>query len=100
MPRAELSPRAGEDMREIWRYRCNTWSERQAQIYIDTLFDEMETMAMNPRRGRATEELSAGLRRQGCGSHSIFYREVADGVFVVRVLHRSMDHSAHVQDDA
>jgi len=40
MPRLDLSPLADRDVREIWEYTAETWSERQANAYVDDLFDE------------------------------------------------------------
>lgn len=99
MPRAELSPYAEEDVREIWRYTVETWSEEQAQTYVDSLFDMMEALAAAPNRGRSADDISEGLRRQRCAAHVIFYRLIDDGIRVVRVLHQSMDFPAHLAND-
>jgi toxin ParE1/3/4 len=100
MAKVELSPPADEDMRGIWRYSVATWSERQAQKYADHLFDAMEALAADSRLGRPADNISAGLRRENCTSHVIFYRRTDDGILVVRVLHQSQDHAAHFPDDA
>jgi toxin ParE1/3/4 len=99
MPSATLSPRAEEDVREIWRYTRETWSERQAQAYVDDLFDMMEALAVEPSRGRAADELGAGLRKQSRASRVIFYRTTQDGVLIVRVLHTRMDAAARLAND-
>lgn len=99
MPRADISPLADEDVCEIWRYTADTWSEQRAQRYVDDLFDMMEALASEPKRGRRADEISEGLWRQRCGSHVIFYREIESGVLVVRVLHQSMDFALHLAND-
>lgn len=99
MPRAELSPRADADLREIWRYTAETWSEQQAKTYLDGLFDMMEALASNPSLGRSADNISEGLRRQRCASHVIFYRIRTAGVLIVRVLHASMDFATHLANE-
>jgi toxin ParE1/3/4 len=99
MAKVELSPSAEEDMREIWRYSADTWSERQANVYVDALFDAMDEAADAPNSGRRADDLSEGLLKKSCASHVIFYRERSDGVRVVRVLHKQMDFSAHLAND-
>ena len=99
MPSAELSPRADEDVREIWHYTAETWSERQAQNYVDALFDTIEALAETPSSGIVADDISAGLRRQRCASHMIFYRETPLGILIVRVMHEQMDFTAHLAND-
>jgi toxin ParE1/3/4 len=99
MPRVDLSPRADDDLRGIWNFTADTWSEEQAERYVDDLIDAMEALAADPTRGRTAHELSIGLRRHRCASHVIFYREVTGGVRIVRVLHSSMDFAAHLAND-
>ena len=45
----------------------------------------------NPRIGRSAGAIRRGYRKHPCGSHVIFYREIAVGIDVVRILHRRMD---------
>jgi toxin ParE1/3/4 len=42
-------------------------------------------------RHPAADEVQAGLRRALAGSHVVFFREDAEAVTVVRVLHQRMD---------
>lgn len=98
-PKAELSPRAEDDVRDIWRYTAETWSEHRAQTYVDGLFDMMEALAAEPHHGRAADEIAEGLLRRACASHVIFYRAIDGGVLIVRVLHARMDFPAHLAND-
>jgi toxin ParE1/3/4 len=40
--------------------------------------------------GRACDSVSLGLRRFEHGKHVVFYRIVAGGILIVRVLHQRM----------
>ena len=44
--------------------------------------------------GRARTELAADLRSLPAGSYIIFYRPVADGVEIIRVVHQARDTTA------
>ncbi|WP_369426591.1 type II toxin-antitoxin system RelE/ParE family toxin [Glacieibacterium megasporae] len=41
--------------------------------------------------GEAVPDRQPPLRDFGCESHAIYYRGIADGIFVTRVLHARMD---------
>jgi plasmid stabilization system protein ParE len=38
-----------------------------------------------------------GYLRYKSGSHTIFYRATGRGIYVVRVLHQSMNHERHLR---
>jgi toxin ParE1/3/4 len=60
------------------------------------LRDAIEAVAEKPGRGRPCDHIRAGYRKYPSGSHMIFYRTIADGIDVVRVLHQSMDFEQHL----
>lgn len=99
MAEVELSPLAEEDIRAIWRYSAETWSDRQADVYVDALFDAMDEVGAAPNSGRPAGDLGEGLFKKSCGSHLIFYREGTGGVRIVRVLHAGMDFLTHLAND-
>lgn len=88
-----LTPRAGRDLGEIWDYTANRWGPAQAEIYLRSLQSALESLAAEPKRGRACDDIRLGYRRQPTGSHVIFYKasETADGIDVIRILHQRMD---------
>ena len=96
MSRYILSPRAKADLDGIWDFTVRKWGEQQAEDYIRLLVGAMETVAENPRRGRACDEVRKGYRRYLAGSHIIFFRKIKAGIEVVRILHGSMDFEQHL----
>jgi toxin ParE1/3/4 len=96
MSRYILSPRAKEDLDEIWDFTVRTWGELQAEDYIRLLVGAIETIAQNPRRGRPCDEIRKGYRKYSAGSHIIFFRKIKSGVDVVRILHGQMDFEQHL----
>jgi toxin ParE1/3/4 len=82
-----LSPRAQQDLDEIWQYTVETRGVDQAEDYTRLIQRAIEIIAADPRKGRSCEDLRAGYRKYPAGSHLLFYRTVKGGIDVVRSLH-------------
>lgn len=67
--------------------------------YIEDIDRRLRWLRTNARQGRPRPALGSGLRSVGVGRHVIFYRDLADRVVVVRVLHERMDFARHLDDD-
>jgi toxin ParE1/3/4 len=91
-----LSPRAKADLNEIWNYTAERWDEDQADRYIFDIRAAIETIARDPRRGRACDHIRAGYRKYPTGSHMLFFRVIDRGIDVVRILHQNMDFESHL----
>lgn len=50
----------------------------------------------NPKIGRNVDYLSNGLFKHEHQEHVIFYRIRKQGIFVIRLLHVSMDATKHI----
>jgi toxin ParE1/3/4 len=95
--RYALSPRARNDLEEIWLYTFETWSLAQADSYHADIITACEAAADNPTRGQNVEYLRPGYFRVAVGSHYIFYRETLKNMIeVVRILHQRRDFSRHL----
>lgn len=90
-----ILPRASADLKEIWSYTADRWSPDQADRYIRELHRGIETIAYDPRKGRACDHIRRGYRRFNVGAHVLFFRVVRDGIEVIRVLHQQMDFERH-----
>lgn len=99
MARVRLSLRASGDLAEIAGYTIERFGIQQAQRYRDGFEQAFERLAQYPAQGTDAEHLATGLRRMGYQSHVIFYRAEADGILIVRILHRSMDVLRHPMTD-
>jgi toxin ParE1/3/4 len=86
-------------MRDIWRYTRKTWSQAQADLYVRKLNAAIAELRERPERGRPCDEISPGLHRRSCERHVVFYRVAPRELMVVRVLHQSQDHAAHLAGD-
>ena len=54
------------------------------------------TVAADPRKGSACDDIRAGYRKFPVGSHVLFFREVDSGIDIVRILHSRMDFARHL----
>lgn len=99
MAEYRLTPRAEQDIEDIWRYTAEQWSVDQAEKYVDGLIDTMETLAANPKSGRSAARIRPGYRRQNAGAHVIFFKPSNDGILVVRILHQRMNFESHFDSD-
>ncbi len=92
MTAIRIADRAREDLRNIWNYTYDTWSEEQADNYLKELMDEFSAIVKYPHRGRNYHEVIAeffGIRKN---KHIIFYRITPTGhVEIIRILHELMD---------
>jgi len=86
-----LSNQADSDLGEIYRYSHRTFGEARADAYFLSLASCLRTLAETPRLGRDARLKVPGLLRHEHAQHVIFYQIEEAGIFVVRILHRSMD---------
>jgi len=62
---------------------------------IVRLLDEtLDVLAANNHMGRPRPELAPHLRSWNVHRFILFYRPIADGIMLIRVLHASMDITA------
>ena len=93
-----LSKKSQEDLRKIWYYTVDTWSEEQADIYFRNLIKSLDSIADDPNSvGSSYEEVRAGYRGLRSGRHIIFYRILKNGnARIIRILHERMDFGRHL----
>jgi len=91
-----LSRQASADLEEIAEYTIERFGIEQARRYRDGLKTCFNQLANNPALGRRAEQLIRGLHRFEHQSHVVFYISEAENLFIVRVLHSSMDVPRHL----
>lgn len=90
MPEYRLTPKAKEDMEAVWLYSLSQWGMTQTSRYIDDLVDAFLLLTETPKAGSACDNIREGYRKYPIIRHTIYYRETAYGIEVVRVLHGQM----------
>ena len=87
------SPRAKTDLVEIWDYIAED-SEARADAFVAKIHEKFLVLADRPGIGRLRDELEKDIRSLPVGRYVIFYRPLAEGIEIVRVLHGSRDLGA------
>jgi toxin ParE1/3/4 len=86
-------PIAELDLLDIWDYIADDSLDR-ADEFLDYIDGKLQTLARNPGLGRKRDELLSGLQSFPIGNYVVFYREIKDGIDVIRVLRGSRDIEA------
>lgn len=96
MPKPEyrLSPKARDDMENVWLYTLSQWGPEQTEKYIDDLAASFDLLTTNPRLVKNFDNIRPGYRKHPTLRHVIYYREDDYGIAVIRVLH---DHQLAVR---
>jgi toxin ParE1/3/4 len=85
-PQIRVTASAQVDLLDIWLYASAT-STASADQLIDEITAVCEDLANFPEMGRSRDELFPGYRSFPIGRHLIFYRPIANGIEVIRVIH-------------
>lgn len=85
-PRLRRTARAEEDWIDIWTYIARH-NPSAADRLLDLLDEKSRFLAHNPRLGAAREDVAPGVRHLPVGRYLILYRDLGDGVEVVRYIH-------------
>jgi toxin ParE1/3/4 len=91
--RYRLTNEAREDLDETW-LSIAADNPPAADRLLDRLYESFLLLAGQPLLGRARPELGMNLRSFPVGNYVIFYRPIADGIEVARVLHGARDIDA------
>ncbi len=90
-----LSRLAAADLEETAEYTIERFGIEQSRRYRDGLKTCFVQLANNPALGRRAEQLIRDLRRFEHQSHVVYYISKPEYLFIVRVLHSSMDAPRH-----
>ena len=93
----DVHPDATRDLEDIWRYSAERWLVEQADRYLTSVFDALDTFVRGRDSGtrRSRDGRFAVVR---CGSHHAYVACVGERFELVRVLHQSMDAQRHLPD--
>jgi len=86
----ELSPKAKNDLRQIWQYYARSASAEVADRKLREIAIETERIGRHPTPGREHDEFP-GLRRLLVHPYTVFFRITATKAEVARVLHEQRD---------
>jgi toxin ParE1/3/4 len=95
----QLSLSAKADLLRIGIYTLETWGAAQAERYLGDLERCAKMLSESPSLGRPCARIRPGLRRFEKGRHVLFFRPLADGILVSRILHHGMTPDEHSFED-
>ena len=86
-----LTFRAREDLRGIWKYTSEVWGEAQADSYIAGLNKRFLWLAEFPRLGMHRPDICEGYYCFPQGSHLVFYLIRGNKIDIIGIPHKAMD---------
>lgn len=92
-----VSRAARADLKNIAAYTQKTWGVEQRRAYIKGLDLTFLFLAENPMSGTPCDYIVSGLRKYTHESHTIFYENKDHSVFIIRILHKSMDVESQLE---
>jgi toxin ParE1/3/4 len=93
MSKLKFSRRSQRDLNEIWD-RIAEDDRPAGERFTEAIRQKCRLLADNPRMVRARDELRQGLRSFPVGRFLIFYRQLDQGIVVVRVAHGAREIGA------
>ena len=94
----KFSEAAARDIEDIFERSFIDFGLAQTEQYYFSLKNCLESLARNPEMGNSAEDIQPGYRRFPHLSHIIFYIQSDSDIFIVRILHKSMDISDHFNE--
>ena len=91
-----LSYAAEKDVRTIYRYSVEEFGEIKASAYLQSLDECLLMLADNPDVGKDVSHIRLDYYQFSHDSHEVFYKKDEDGIYVVRILHGSMERTRHL----
>jgi len=95
-----LSEETFSDIREIWYYTIDKWSEAQAEKYVIHLYEQFDFIYKNPTNPRIFKPtFNKNYHCYRYQRHIIFFKFLNDErVDVIRILHDNMNLPHHILD--
>lgn len=98
MAKYHLTNKAVSDLSDIWNYTVETWSEKQAEKYYQSIIKACYDTAKNPNIGKSYSDVKKDLLGTKAGKHIIFYQALnSNEIVVIRILHERMDLENRIQ---
>ena len=86
-----FSQKALLDLAEIHQYSVSQWSEHQADKYYFEIVQGCHHLTNFPKLGKKYAKLRSKPLGMKVLKHVIFYKSDKQNIYIIRVLHESMD---------
>jgi len=87
---------ARDDLGAISAYTFTKWGEEQSTKYTEELYKTIVNIANDPDTGKSRYGVPKVIKGRKSGRHVVFYRIIGQIIFIMRILHESMDHGRHL----
>lgn len=94
--RLELTEAAENDLEAILNYTALQWGEQQVDIYLAVIEKSLQMIQENPDLGHTKYGVSGLLKGYKAGKHIIFYKLENTTIYIVRILHGSMNYPTYL----
>lgn len=91
-----ISPKANNDLLNMWLYSFEQWGEAQAEHYYELVTTGIHNLSNNPNLGRSCDFVSPGYRSLLVERHVIYYKINNQCIDIVRILHERMSPIIHL----
>ena len=91
-----LAPEAQADVSDILQFTLEEWGLQQAEKYGAVLDKAFSSIQHSPQIGHKRPDIPPEYQVLQAGQHVIIFRVKKKTIYVVRVLHGSMDFTRHV----
>ncbi|MEF0943277.1 type II toxin-antitoxin system RelE/ParE family toxin [Rhizobium sp. BR 362] len=96
MKKLVFLPKAASDIDQIYDYTEEKWGYEQAEDYVFALRDRCHALVKGIARGRKVGGIKPDYLALVSGSHFIIYKDAAQTITIVRILHQRMNIGAHL----
>jgi toxin ParE1/3/4 len=91
MKPVRLTRPADDDLGELLEQSRELWGDRLTDRYEEAIVDGLDRISQSPERFPLVGGRHPGVRRLRVGRHVLYFRQDADVVVVIRILHERMD---------
>ena len=86
MQRIERTPAAEEDAQSIWRHIAKDNPDAATSLLFK-IEERLISLAAMPLSAAAVPQIARDVRRSSVGNYVVYYKALADGILVLRILH-------------
>jgi toxin ParE1/3/4 len=99
MAKYKLTNKAVADLKSIWNYTFDNWSERQADKYYNMLIDNFNQISKNPSLGKNYPDIFDDILGLRVGRHIVFYLQNQNSeIEIIRILHEKMELKSRIKE--
>ncbi|WP_368758806.1 type II toxin-antitoxin system RelE/ParE family toxin [Klebsiella oxytoca] len=95
MKTVKLTPKASQDMEDIWYYSCRHFGEDQADRYVNQISGIFHVLSEN-NIGTPRPELGEYICALPVERHMIYFLQTDYDIIVIRVLSQHQDAGRHL----